>query len=661
MANPNAGTRMYYIRQSDGLAYCFSPVPLVAESQQVLRSTIDGEETRLGTTTTLTFNGVLLPEIPELTSISGASCFELLDRKSDQLKAALDEDYGNLLIVDGSGYPAWSIRPRITSISFDESQMVVRRDYSITFEYEEGFDSNANIREYDESWDFSHQEDDTIAVTHNVSAVGIVNYPSATDALQNAKTFVLARANSLDRSQYSFLNTPYMPGVVAAANLAEYNHVRSESINETASSYSISETWIMSSGSYKDDRTVERNFELDEFGDLIETVSINGTVLGYGDITVNRYNAAVDGFENYVANEIGFNLANNISSKNRSDNRFAGTVSYSIQYLTSEDAPIENRSIQRSLQRNDDGSVTQTVTTSASVKAASSSGIELAINFCFENNYPIDSTIEPFFDASNSGNVESVSFQRDDIAKSFSLSRAFRDQSTQLYREEYQVSREQNIENARTTVSINGTVQGLAAESGTKTNVRFNYASGAFFNTINGLAKSRALEIIPDNTCLGDDPISSTLGYNKFNGTITYSYRYDNRFLTSNPDIMDEKIDVSYNLQSDVIAVIPIPGKADGPILQDQETVTGLQKNLKIQYTMAPSGTTCGVTQAYNQSVMEAEALAESAILVNNTMLQNGRGEKPIATRVFKTADQYTFNRQTLVFTRNVTWQYTAS
>jgi hypothetical protein len=52
-ANPNAGTQMYYVRQSDGLAYCFSPVPLIQDSKEILTRIKDGVETRLGVIHTL--------------------------------------------------------------------------------------------------------------------------------------------------------------------------------------------------------------------------------------------------------------------------------------------------------------------------------------------------------------------------------------------------------------------------------------------------------------------------------------------------------------------------------------------------------------------------------------------------------------------------------
>lgn len=663
MSNPNALTQMYYVRQSDGLAYCFSPVPLIAETQQRLKTIIDDREAQLAIINTVTFNGVLLPDIPALSGVSNdASCLELLDRKSDQLRAALDEDRGNLLIVDGSGYPVLSVYPKIVSIDFEESQMVNRRNYSLVFEYESDITDGQRISEYTETWDFSYQEDDTISVSHSVSAVGIPSVPAGTGALANAKSFVLQRANTLNKDKSSFLTTPYMLSYVDIDNLNEYNHVRSESLDEAGGSYQISETWLLASGAYKDDRTIDYSYELDENGSLVETISINGTVQGYGDTTALRYANAASGFLNEVSVEIGFTATTGIASKSRSDNRFAGTVNYNMSYRpdTSGNA-LEDRTIQRSLQRNEDGTVSQTVTTTARVRLDSASGIDSAREYCFANNYPISFTTEPYFDASLSGNIESVSVELDALQKSCSLTRVYRDQGVSLYREEWEVSRDQNLESATTSISINGTVYGLGAESGTNTLVRFSNASGAFYNTIEPLLRTRAEELIPSGSCITDEPVSNTIGWNKLNGIVTYTYSWDNRFLTTNANVLDEKIDVTYDLPGDVIAIIPIPGKSTGPILQDQETVTEYRKNLRIQYTMRPSGSAlCGMSTS-TQSLLETEALRESNILVNNTPSDNARGEKPEASGVYKVSDQYTFNRQTLVFTRNTSWTYTAS
>src|SRR5690606_25609967 len=157
----------------------------------------------------------------------------------------------------------------------------------------------------------------------------------------------------------------------------------------------------------------------------------------------------------------------------------------------------------------------------------------------------ISFNVEPFFNASLSGNIESVSIELDELNKSCTLTRVFREQGAPLYREEWQTSREQNLESATTIVSVNGSVYGLGAESGTNTTVRFTHASGAFWNTIEPLISSRASAVAPSGTCLSSTPISKTIGYNYLQGIITYDYRYDNRFTTSNPNIVTELIEAT--------------------------------------------------------------------------------------------------------------------
>lgn len=654
-------TQAFYVRQSDGLVYSFCPVPLISDSKEFLKVGV-GRDSQLGIIHQLTFEGTLLPNLPALSGVDAdATCLELLDRKSDQLRAALNEDRGNLLIFDERGYTVLNERPVVRSINFPTSKMVEQRQYSIVFEFESDFDDGAMVRTFSDEWSFDSQEDDTVAVAHNVSAEGIPS-PAGTGALENARNFVLARSNTLDKTQSAFLKAPYVSALVDVDNLFEFNHVRSETSNELEGTYSISETWVLASGAFKDDRTIQEQVTTDSIGNTTETLTINGTVQGYGETTFDKFENAQSGFNNFVAPQIGFNNPGALQSTSKTLNRFAGTVNYSITTVPSGSDPLENRSIQRSFTRNEDGSVSQSVTTSAQIINGSASGIEDAITYAIANNFPISST-DPVFDASLSGNIESVSSQRDDINKSFSLTKVYRDQTTPLYREEFQVNRQQNLESAITTITVNGTVAGLSAESGTKTIDRFNAASGAFFGTVNALIRDRALEILPTGTCLGSAPRQSTLGFNKLNGIITYSQTFDNRFINANPDILTEEIEIGFNIQSDVVVSIPIPAKPDGPVLQDQETKTGLQKTLRITYRMDRNvtGGTCGSQDNVNQSALLTSAINESNILVNNTLSDHPRGEKPIATDTFKTQDEATFNRQTLQFGRNVTWLYTAT
>lgn len=645
---------MFYTRPSDGATYCFEPVPLLAESKEFLK-TADGD-TRLATVHTLTFNGTLLPTRPALSGVPvGASCIQLLDRKSDQLCSALSEDRGNLLVVDGSGYPIINANPIVVSLDFEESQIVNHRKYSVIFEFETDFGTD-KVKEFTDNWSFAQQEDDTIAATHTISAVGIRD--GLTSPIASAKSFVRTRL-AFDASQSEVLNPPIVPSLIAISGYTEFNRIISETINNTEGSYEVAESWVVASGNFRDDRTTDISSELDETNILVDTLTINGSVQGYGDTTFEKFTNAKNAFNTFVVPQIGFNDASGISTKTVSRNRFAGTVTYSLSRIPEGiDNQLENRSISRTFERGENGSVTQTVTTTATVRAGSASGIQAAIDFCFANNTVIDST-EPIFDASLDGNLVTVSTARDDIVKSFSLTRSFIDQTTALFREEYQVQRQQNFDTSVTSITVNGTVQGLGVETGTKSRVRFASASGAFFGTIEGLIPGRAAGIIPAGACVNNNPISTTLGFNEFAGVITYSQSFESRFKSTNNAILKEEIQVSFTNQSDVIAEISIPGKADGPILQDQETKTGLEKDLNITYSMDRQADACINVNAVSSSNTTIEtALNESDVLVNNAPNQNARGEKPNSAKVFKVEDRYSFNRQTYVFTRNVKWKF---
>jgi hypothetical protein len=651
----NGSVRMYYTRPSDQRTYCFEPVPLLGESKEFLK-TDGGKE--LAIVHTLTFNGTLLPMMPELSGIpSGSTCISILDRKREQMCQALSEDRGDLLVVDVSGYPIISAKPIVRSLDFDQGTIVQQSPYSLVFEYEEVLDTGCPVRDFSENWSFNQNENDTVGVTHTISAVGIENTTLGTPPHIVAKDFVLSRLG-YDSSQSYALRPPRVDALLDIGTLAAYNKIYTESSDITAGSYEVSETYVASSGAFLDDRTVEESYERDEERNFVRTLGINGTVQGYGDTTFDRVAAAESGFDNFVAPQIGFNDDTDVESKSKTVNRIAGTVSYSISRVPASGGrdDLIDKQITRSIARNDDGSVTQSVTTSARLRESSASGIQLAIDYCFDNNVPITS-VEPIFDASLSGNILSINTDRDELQRSFSLTRVYTDQTTANYVEDYQVDVERQVDSSTVTVSIQGTVQGLGQESSTKSSDRFITASGAFTNIVEPLAFTRVAPLIPSGYCVSSEPTTESFGYTILGGTIAYSKSYQTRIKTSNPQVLSESIDISFELPSDVVAVIPIPGKPDGPVLQPQETVTGKTKSLTINYTMRREDATCSNSVLPSNTVL-GYALAESDLLVNNTPAGNPRGEKPSSSAVFKTQDSVSFNRDTYQFTRSVTWQY---
>ncbi len=651
----DGGVNMFYTRPSDQKTYCFSPVPLLGESKEFLKT--DAGEV-LSITHTLTFAGTLLPTRPALSGVPDLStCISLLSRKRTQMCEALSEDFGDLLIVDASGFPIISAKPRILSLEFEEGVLVQQSPYSLTVSYEEVLATGTPVSSYDESWDFTQNENDTIGVAHTVNAVGIRNTTLGIEPHIVAKDFVLSRLG-YDASNSFAMRPPYIDALLDIGNLSEFNKVLSENVDLTAGSYSVTETWIASSGAFLDDRSIANQFARDEEGVFFETTVINGTVQGYGDTTFEKLANAEDGFNTFVVPQIGFNDSINVESKEKNSNRITGNIGYSITRVPASGGQpdLVNKSISRSIERNEDGSVTQSVTTTATVRQSSASGIQIAIDYCFANNVPINS-IEPIFDASLSGNIVSVSTQRSELEKSFTLTRAYTDQTTSNYTETFEIEVTKDLESSQVSIGIQGTVQGLGSESSTKSADRFVSASGAFFSVIEPLIFPRISVVIPSGFCVASDPINSTIGYNQLGGTISYSQTFETRIKSVNPNILKEEIDISFELPAQVIATIQIPGKSTGPILQDQETVTGKSKSLNIQYSMRRADDTC-VSSVIPSNVALQDALDESDVLVDNTALTNVRGEKPRSSKVFKTQDAVSFNRQTYQFTRSVTWQY---
>ena len=650
----NGGVRMFYTRPSDQKTYCFQPVPLLAESKEFLK-TEAGQA--LSIIHTLTFNGTLLPAMPALSGVPDeATCISLLDRKRDQMCQALSEDRGDLLVVDGSGYPIIATKPIVRGLDFEESKMVQTSPYTVTFEYEEVLSSGFPVRSYDESWDFAQATNDTVAVSHAINAVGIENVTLGIPPHIVAKNFILTKIG-YDPSQSYALHSPIIDPLLDITGFAAYNRVITENSNITAGSYSISESWTLSSGNFLDDRGIDQSFARDEEGNFFQTDTINGTVQGYGDTTFERQTNAENGFNNFVAPQIGFNDSVGVESKSKSTNRVAGSVTYSIVRVPDSGGQDDliNKTLTRSFERQEDGSVIQSVTAGATVRQSSASGIQLAIDYAFANNFPINS-IEPIFNASLSGNIVSIGTQRDDLQKSFSLTRTYVDQTTQNYTETYEVESTKSTDTSQISINIRGTVQGVGGELTTKGSVRFLAASGAYYSLVEPLIPSRIASIIPTGSCISDQAITETLGWSVYAGTISYGKTFETRIKTSNPKVLKENIQINFELPSEIVASIPVPGKPSGPVLQDQETVTGKSKQLSITYTMRSTDACSNSVISSNQALQDA--LDESDILVNNTPTANPRGEKPQSSKVFKTQDNVTFDRQSYQFSRNVTWIY---
>lgn len=232
--------------------------------------------------------------------------------KQKALKALFARDGQRMEITDWDDDSATIVcYPRLVDISFTEGLYVTRCDYAITLEADTLLDANANIEEigllnchpdtrdedsvipttgvnesallsslsghfiqdYQESWSIEADDQQpestnpylpkTYRVTHNLSATGKTHYSpdmsvsigsKKTKAWENAANFVKSRLIQNPQDLSGVYPNTLMPGFMGSGtiNLVNqydaYNQVRTENCDEGAGSFSVTETFLLASG-----------------------------------------------------------------------------------------------------------------------------------------------------------------------------------------------------------------------------------------------------------------------------------------------------------------------------------------------------------------------------------------------------------------------------
>jgi len=224
--------------------------------------------------------------------------------------------------------------------------------------------------------------------------------------------------------------------------------------------------------------------------------------------------------------------------------------------------------------------------------------------------------------------------------------------------EDFTVDVRKGIESDITTVSIQGSIQGLETRSyGTNpgdftiSETKYAAASGywAAINTTRIYPRAQLFAGSGLTRPINTTPASRVVGHNPVNGLITYSYEYNDRPSNCITGAITESIMVTDNNPTDVFAEIGIPGRSAGPILQDMGTITSAKREVSIEAIMAPA-TGCA---------------SVSGLFINNprtqvaTIINLFSGDLTSThTQVFKHADSETWDVKTGRYTRQVGWTY---
>lgn len=310
-------------------SYQFLPAPLM---NRTVSNAFDATDSLIYQEITYSLTGTLV--------IPSGNFNTMMDARQE-LEDALSIENQQFLI-DWNTVPLMSGYPQVQSVSFEEGVWVDRINYSVELIEKLPAPAISGIETYDENWSYS--EDDTmrtITVEHTVSAKGFNTAGSGVDnSLENAKNYVL--------SIVGYDNAPaFMPAFTrGSGTLDSYESYRTENANEVESSYEISQTFVLCSGSYK--HTLDAGFDSDSEGNI--TVSLDGQVEGLGRGGSARWNNALIGWSDikprlikmasgvYRRNGGTYDLTVSPNSYSIAENQDLGIINYNYNYMDNVDA-----------------------------------------------------------------------------------------------------------------------------------------------------------------------------------------------------------------------------------------------------------------------------------------------------------------------------------
>lgn len=203
-------------------------------------------------------------------------------------RAAIDclfADDGKLLEIYAlNGVGPIRCRPKVQSIVWDEGIWYNKISYTINLTTdtvetvgasicESGLVSPA-LKRSSEEWQIEdNDKPDSFRLTHILSAVGKLSYDSNGNEIKgwrNAQNWVLPRLG-LDNEKAMSSGVHNLPSYYGG-----FNYVRGNRTNEIDGSYEVTESWILSSGNYLEDFTVEKTTAED--GRI--TIGVQGSVEG---------------------------------------------------------------------------------------------------------------------------------------------------------------------------------------------------------------------------------------------------------------------------------------------------------------------------------------------------------------------------------------------
>tara|TARA_Y100000296_G_scaffold70971_1_gene86065 strand:- start:1120 stop:2628 length:1509 start_codon:yes stop_codon:yes gene_type:complete len=189
--------------------------------------------------------------------------------------------------------------------------------------------------------------------------------------------------------------------------------------------------------------------------------------------------------------------------------------------------------------------------------------------------------------------------------------------STTTATHEIDVSYETSSDASANTVTVTGTITGFDnTASSINTTDRYNNARGELDDTLSKafIWAGTVYTYSGGSGSLRNVELNKSIGHNKAAGTITYSVTYDD-LVVSVANAVSESINVTYDNEdgaNQTIAIIPVIGKTDGPVIQDMNTTPEKTINVTVDLVMnksyrtsKPDGTSVANTYKPSSNVFQ--------------------------------------------------------
>ena len=223
------------------------------------------------------------------------------------------------------------------------------------------------------------------------------------------------------------------------------------------------------------------------------------------------------------------------------------------------------------------------------------------------------------------------------------------------------------------TVQIDGAIKGLRNFSPVYGSglgsANFNAVSGAYANALskyNEISNSGRFGLISPiykrannlvAVALNSQPVSMSLSSNQYTGDISYNLSFNNRPTNIISGVIAESIQVNDTYPGDIFAIIPVLGRATGPVLQyiggRTEYKRDVSINLTMDYTKIAYGDKRNTLILKKPSLVEPTA-SQIAGLINELSPKN----EPGVRKYFISPPSESWNPKEGTYSFNISWTY---